>query len=147
GMGRCSLSAEAERLMKRFALAWGACALVFMGLDAIWLSQVSPRFYPPIIGEVLADHIQPAPALAFYAIYITGIVALAVQPSASVKAAALRGAILGLVSYATYDLTNQATLRVWSSAITIADLAWGSFISACAAAAGFVSRRGRDGRA
>jgi uncharacterized membrane protein len=140
-MGRYALSAKASFAMKRLITAWLVTALVFVGLDAIWLTQVSPRFYPPIIGDILSSTIEPVPAFAFYLIFVTGIVALAVLPSTSAKGAAARGAMLGLVAYATYDLTNQATLRVWSTLITLADLTWGALISACAAAAAQVFAR------
>ena len=122
----------------KFIIAWIATAIVFVGLDAIWLSQVAPRLVPPLIGELLSNTVEPAPAIAFYVIYLTCIVLLAVLPAeqGSAKRALYRGAILGLVAYATYDLTNQATLRVWSTTITLADLAWGTVITAIAAAAG-----------
>jgi uncharacterized membrane protein len=127
--------------VKRFVIAWVATAVVFVGLDAIWLSQVAPRLDPPLIGALLSDVVQPAPAIAFYLIYITGIVLLAVLPAeqGDARRAFLRGAVLGFVAYATYDLTNQATLRVWSSTITIADLAWGALATAVGAAAGHLT--------
>jgi len=123
----------------KFIIAWIATAIVFVGLDAIWLSQVAPRLVPPLIGELLSNTVEPAPAIAFYVIYLTCIVLLAVLPAeqGSAKRALYRGAILGLVAYATYDLTNQATLRVWSTTITLADLTWGTIITAIAAAAGY----------
>jgi len=123
----------------KFIVAWIATAIVFVGLDAVWLSQVAPRLVPPLIGELLSNTVQPAPAIAFYLIYLTGIVLLAVLPAeqGGARRALYRGAILGLVAYATYDLTNQATLRVWSTTITVADLAWGTIITAIAAAAGY----------
>ena len=122
----------------RFAVAWIATAFVFLGLDAIWLTQVAPYLYPPLIGALLANSPQPLPAIAFYLIYLTGIVLLAVRPSdkSGARRALTRGAILGFVAYATYDLTNQATLRVWSTTITLADLAWGATVTALAAGAG-----------
>lgn len=122
----------------KFIIAWIATAIVFVGLDAIWLSQVAPRLVPPLIGELLSNTVEPAPAIAFYVIYLTGIVLLAVLPTERGRAqrALYRGAVLGLVAYATYDLTNEATLRVWSTTITLADLAWGTAITAIAAAAG-----------
>jgi len=119
-------------------IAWGAAALVFVALDAVWLTQVSPKLYPPLIGEVLSNRVEIVPAIAFYLIFITGIVFLAVAPAlkdGGVGRAALSAAVLGFVAYACYDLTNQATLKVWDIRITLADLAWGTFISAAAASA------------
>jgi len=129
--------------MKSFILAWFAAAIVFLGLDAIWLTQVAPRFTRPIIGALLRDGVRPWPGVAFYLIYITGLVALAVEPTAetAVSRAALRGGMLGVVAYATYDLTNQATLRVWSTSLTLADIFWGAAISAVAAGAARVVTR------
>jgi uncharacterized membrane protein len=130
--------------MKTFLFVWLATAIVFLGLDAIWLSQVVPRFTRPILSDLLATNVRVAPALAFYLIYVTGVVLLAVLPNTAgaVWKAAAQGAILGVVAYATYDLTNQATLRVWSTSLSLADIAWGAAISAIAAAAGhFVATR------
>ena len=82
--------------------------------------------------------------------YIAGVVALAVLPAAregaGLSRAALNGAMLGFVAYATYDLTNQATLKVWSWKITLADIAWGTFLTACAAAAGYAAWRWASAR-
>ena len=83
------------------------------------------------------------PAIAFYLIYIAGIVLLAVAPNrdAGLVKTAVAGAILGFVAYATYDLTNQATLKVWSTRITLIDLTWGTFVTAVSAAAGYMAWR------
>lgn len=126
--------------MKTFIISWITTAVVFLGLDAIWLSQVAPRFTLPIISELLSGSVRIAPAIAFYLIYVTGLVLLAVLPvgdGGGVGRAALRGAMVGVVAYATYDLTNQATLKVWSTALSVADIAWGAAISAVAAAAAY----------
>ena len=123
--------------MKSFAVAWIVTAVVFLALDSIWLTQVAPRFTRPIIDELLAPDVRVAPAIAFYLMYVTGVVLLVVMPAETegVGRALLRGAALGAFAYATYDLTNQATLRVWSTALTLADIGWGALITAIAAAA------------
>lgn len=113
-------------------IAWIAAGVAFAIADAVWLSQVGPRLYRPLIGEVLHDGVRIGPAAAFYLIYVTGIVGLAVAPALekqSLSHAVLAGAALGFVAYATYDLTNQATLRVWDWRVTLADMAWGTFAS------------------
>jgi uncharacterized membrane protein len=87
----------------------------------------------------MLDRFELAPAAVFYAIYVVGIVVFAVAPALSSgrwTTAAGMGALLGLVAYATYDLTNQATLRDWPLSVTIADLCWGTFVTAVAASAG-----------
>lgn len=112
-------------------------ALVFGALDAVWLSWAGPNFYRPRLGDILADNFRVMPALVFYAAYIAAIVWFAVRPGLSlgIGAAALNGALLGAICYATYDLTNQATMRTWSTTVTVADIAWGAFATAVAAAA------------
>ncbi len=109
-------------------------------LDAIWLTQVGPRLYRPAIGELLADKPDMRAAVAFYLIYVTGIVFIAVSPAlrdGSLIRATIMGGALGFVAYATYDLTNQATLKVWPLHVTLIDVAWGTLLTAAAAAAGY----------
>ena len=110
-------------------------ALVFGALDAVWLSWAGPNFYRPRLGDILADSFRMMPALVFYAAYIAAIVWFAVRPGLSlgIGAAALNGALLGAICYATYDLTNQATMRTWSTTVSVADICWGTFATAIAA--------------
>ena len=112
-----------------------AAALAFGALDALWLGWAGNNFYRPRLGDMLADSFRLAPALVFYVAYIAGIVWFAVRPglAGGVGMAALNGALLGALCYATYDLTNQATLRQWSTTVTIADICWGAFATAVAA--------------
>jgi uncharacterized membrane protein len=109
-------------------------------LDALWLTQMFERLYKPALGSVLAPGLRLDAAFAFYLMYVTGLVLLAVRPAVLAgggpKAAALRGASLGAFAYATYDLTNQATLAVWPVHVSLIDIAWGTFASATASAAG-----------
>ena len=114
-----------------------AVALVFGALDAVWLSWAGPNFYRPKLGDLLADSFRMAPALVFYAAYVAAVVWFAVRPGLAngIASAALNGALLGAICYATYDLTNQATLRNWSTTVTIADIVWGAFATAVAASA------------
>jgi uncharacterized membrane protein len=124
----------------RYLLAYLGSGVVMAVLDAIWLTTVGPRLYRPAIGELLAPEPNLRIAVVFYLIYVAGIVFLAVTPAlrdGSALRAVTAGAILGLVAYATYDLTNQATLRVWPAHITLIDLAWGTFVTAAAALGGY----------
>ena len=117
-------------------LAYVLAALSFLALDAVWLSTMAERLYRPAIGHLMAERFAPAPAVAFYALYVAGIVYFAIAPALAERrpmAAAVHGALLGLLAYATYDLTNQATLRDWPWQVTVADLAWGAFATAAAA--------------
>ncbi len=131
---------------QRAAYLWAlACFLV---LDAVWLSVMGPRLYRPALGPLLAPQVDWTAAVLFYALYLVGLVVFAIAPALEAGAAAValrRGALFGLIAYATYDLTNQATLRGWPWAVTAADLAWGAAASGASAwvAARITSRPGR----
>ena len=125
-------------------VAFIVAALAFGALDALWLNWAGPNFYRPALGDILADRFRMAPALIFYAAYVAAIVWFAVRPGLSngLGAAALNGALLGAICYATYDLTNQATLRHWSVSVTVIDILWGALATAIAAsAATFIASR------
>jgi uncharacterized membrane protein len=114
--------------------------LVFAIADAIWLSQAVPRVYKPMIGELLRPDISWPAAIAFYFIYVCGIVYFAVAPALakqSLSVAFINGALLGMIAYATYDLTNQATLKIWDWRLTLIDMAWGACATALAASASY----------
>lgn len=126
--------------MSQWIIGFTATSLAFLGLDAVWLNFAASRLYRPRIGHLMRDDFVLAPAIAFYVIYIIGILIFAIAPAVEAgrwSTALWRGAALGFLAYATYDLTNQATLKGWSSTVTIADLAWGTFVTASAALAGF----------
>ncbi len=126
--------------MSRTAIAYISILVVFAAMDFCWLSATSATLYKPALGPLLSDKVQIVPAVLFYLIYLGGLVYFAVLPAlqaGSWSRAAINGALLGLVAYATYDLTNQATLRIWSTRVTLMDLCWGAFASAVAASASF----------
>lgn len=130
--------------MKAIVYGYIAAALCMLILDAIWLSTMARILYRPNIGELLMDGFRIAPAIVFYFLYIAGIVWFAIYPAyekASLSSALLNGAILGLVAYGTYDLTNQATMKVWPVTITVADMIWGTFLTSASAAAGYIGAR------
>lgn len=115
--------------IKRYAITF----LLFLVLDSVWLGVISPRFYKAHIGSLLADPPLWGAALLFYLVFIAGLVFFAVSPGlrdASRARAAARGGFFGLVTYATFDLTNQAVIAGWPWIVTIVDLVWGSFICA-----------------
>ncbi len=125
-------------------VAFIAAALAFGALDAIWLGWAGDNFYRPRLGDILADSFRMGPALVFYTAYIAAIVWFAVRPgfAGGIGQAALNGALLGAICYATYDLTNQATLRQWSTTVTVADIIWGAFATCVAASvATFAAQR------
>lgn len=130
--------------MKTYGIAYVATGLVFLAIDAIWLTVAAQRLYRPLMGEMLVESFRLAPAMLFYFIYIAGIVVFAIVPALASDrwtTATSYGAFLGLFAYATYDLTNQATLKNWPVMVTIADLCWGTFLTAVAATAGFLITR------
>jgi uncharacterized membrane protein len=104
-----------------------------IGLDALWLTKVSPKLYKEQIGHLMAEKPNLGAAGLFYLIYILGVVVFIVQPAVqkeSVMYAASRGALFGLVAYATFDLTSLAVLKDWPIKITVIDLIWGSVLTA-----------------
>lgn len=130
--------------MKAYASSYVAAALLMLGLDSIWLMLTANNLYRPLIGDLMLDDFRPAPAIAFYALYIGGIVVFAIRPalaSGRWTTALASGALFGLFAYGTYDLTNQATLKIWSTTITVADMAWGSVLTAASATAGYLAAR------
>jgi uncharacterized membrane protein len=125
--------------MGRYAIAYLATGIAFALIDSVWLKTMSGRLYRVEIGELLADKFRPGPAVAFYLLYILGMMVFAVGPAlrnGSWKTALCYGAAFGFFAYMTYDLTNHATLRVWSLKVTILDIIWGTVLTGLAAAAG-----------
>lgn len=119
--------------VRRFVVSFVAAAVVFLLLDTAWLMTMASRLYRPAIGHVMREDFDLLAALAFYAIYLTGLVIFVVRPATDGRMALLRGALFGLVCYATYDLTNQATIVRWPWHVTVIDLAWGAFVTAASA--------------
>lgn len=119
-------------------IAYPLTAAVFLALDVVWLSTMADRLYRPAIGHLMSDRFVMGPAVLFYLLYVAGVVFFAVGPALSARRPALMalglGALLGLLCYATYDLTNQATLKGWPWHVTLADLAWGAFVTGTSAA-------------
>ena len=131
--------------MMRWILAYGAAGAVFLAGDAVWLTLAVPRLYRPAIGEMLAGGVRLGPAAAFYLIYLVGVVVLAAEPAARAGGwprALVLGAVLGVVAYSAYDLTNMATLKLWSMKVTVADIVWGGFITAAASCAACLAAAG-----
>lgn len=130
--------------MKAYGIAYVATGLVFLAIDAVWLTVAAQRLYRPLMGDMLLENFRLVPALLFYLIYIAGIVIFAISPAFATErwsTATGYGALLGFFAYATYDLTNQATLRNWPLPVTIADLCWGTLLTAFAATMGFLITR------
>lgn len=123
--------------MSKWIIAYIAAAIAFGILDSIWLRWAGPNLYRPAIGEIMAEEFRVVPAAAFYLIYLAGMVWFAIRPgieSGQVSAAVLNGALLGALCYATFDLTSQAVFKVWSTHVSVIDIAWGAFATATASA-------------
>jgi uncharacterized membrane protein len=132
--------------MKQYALAYVVTLVAFLGIDAVWLTLTSARLYKPQLPHLLADKFSLVPAGLFYVVYVAGILIFAVSPAIKAgtwSTAALYGAAFGFCAYATYDLTNQATLKNWPALITIADLCWGTLLTATAATIGYLASGSR----
>ena len=135
--------------MLKWIAAYIGTALAFAAIDFVWLTTTTERFYKPVIGPIMKPQPDMVAAVLFYVIYIGGIVFFAVAPALKEGAwtrAALNGAVLGFVAYATYDLTNQATLAVWQVKLTVVDLIWGTVLTTAAATAGYLAATLASGR-
>lgn len=125
-------------LMAR-ARVYAATLLVFLAVDAVWLFFVGGPLYSAAIGPLLADQFRTLPAFLFYLLHVTGILVLVLplaRQRSGVRAAFLYGAMFGLCTYGTYDLTNHAVLKIWGWQLTLIDMAWGAFVTGLAASAG-----------
>ncbi len=110
--------------------------LVVMGvLDGAWLSFATSKIYRPGIGHLMAAKPVIWAAVAFYLLYAAGVAYLIVLPAAGAGSALLRGAVLGLIAYGTYDLTSLAILQGWPVYVTAADMVWGAILTGAAASA------------
>jgi uncharacterized membrane protein len=125
----------------RFILPYLATMVAFVVIDLIWLGGVAKTMYRRGLGGLMRDKIHLPAALAFYLLFPMGLMIFAVVPSmdfGGVSRAAMLGGLFGLFAYATYDLTNLATLKSWPLGLSLIDMAWGAALSgACAALGAF----------
>ncbi|HKP79375.1 MAG TPA: DUF2177 family protein [Phenylobacterium sp.] len=124
--------------MLRLIATYFATAFAVAALDYVWLTQFGPKVYFPTLESVALREARLGPAVAFYLVYILGVLALAIWPTRDkpLIGTTATGAMLGALCYATYDLTNQATLKVWATHITLIDITWGAFLTAVGATVG-----------
>lgn len=121
-----------ENIIVKLLVAGGVMGV----LDFIWLGFVAKSYYREYIGKLLLDKPNMTAAVLFYIIYVVGVVLFVVTPALekqSVTHAAVYGALFGLVAYATYDLTNLATLKGFSVKVVVVDLVWGMLLTAAVA--------------
>jgi uncharacterized membrane protein len=124
----------------RLAGVYGLVVVTFFAIDLVWLWLAIPRLYKPELGDRLRKRPNVPGAIAFYLIYLVGLVALAIGPAlqeGSAWSALWRGSLFGLIAYMTYDLTNQTTLKNWPLKITVIDIIWGVVINSVVSVVGF----------
>ncbi len=131
--------------MTRHALSYLFTLIGFLVIDLIWLGVIARDFYRDAFAAAgLSVEIDFAVAFGFYALYVFGIVIFAVSPAldrGSLRHAAVFGGLFGLFCYATYDLTNMATLRDWPLHVSLVDIPWGVALTSGSAAAGYIGTR------
>jgi len=125
--------------MIRLVIGYFLTALVFFAIDLVWLGVAARGLYQRYLGHLLGD-VNWAAALIFYLLFIVGIFIFAIMPAVerdSAWHAVLMGGLFGFFTYATYDLTNLATLADWPLGIVFIDIAWGIVLTASVAFAGY----------
>jgi uncharacterized membrane protein len=124
-------AAAQPRTFARYLAAYGVALVVMSLLDAVWLGWLAFDFYQHQLGPLMATPFRVVPAALYYLAYPAAIVYLALTPGPlSLRQAAMRSAVLGLTAFGVYDLTNLATLRGYTVAMTVVDMAWGTFATA-----------------
>lgn len=124
----------------KYLAAYVTALVVFFAVDMAWLATMTKRFYRPVLGDIMASGVNIVPAVVFYGLYPAGLVIFAVAPAlkdSSLSTALLYGALFGFFTYATYDLTNHATLRNWTTQLTLVDVIWGTVLASIAATASY----------
>lgn len=126
-----------NKLIQLYLVTLGA----FLVIDLIWLGLVAKKFYREQLGFIMAPSVSWPAAIIFYLLYIAGLIFFVTYPAILRESwfyALFSGAFFGLICYATYDLTNLATLKDWPLKVTLIDLIWGSFLSGALALIGFL---------
>ena len=124
-------SKEEKMVFKQAILLYLITLVVFFVIDMIWLGVVAKGFYRKHLGPLMTTKVNWTAAMLFYLLFIVGLLIFVIRPALAAGEplnALLYGALLGLISYATYDLTNLATLKDWPLVMTIVDLIWGTVL-------------------
>lgn len=127
--------------ISKFILAYLLTSLVFFAIDMVWLGLLAKGLYQRMLGPLLAEQVNWAAALVFYFLFIGGIFIFAILPALekeSWRYALLYGCLFGFFTYATYDLTNLATLKNWPLQLVFIDIAWGMVLTGSVAIAGYL---------
>ena len=121
-----------------------AAMAAFLAIDMVWLAVVARGFYRRQLGFLLAEQPNWWAAGVFYLLFVAGLLVFAIVPAlqaGSLRRAVLLGGFFGLVTYATYDLTNHATVKNWPWIVTVVDMAWGTVLAASVSAVGYLAGR------
>lgn len=130
--------------LARIASTYLLTAVFFFAVDMLWLGVVAKGFYQKQLGPILSEQVNWPAALAFYLLFVGGILLFVVFPAlenGSLRRVVVMGALFGLVAYATYDLTNLTTLRGFPPLVAAVDMAWGMVLTGTVAAVGFLLAR------
>jgi uncharacterized membrane protein len=128
-----------EKIMMKFIAAYLTTAVVMIVIDLVWLGLIAKPLYQQGIGQLMTDQPNIAAAVAFYLLFPVGVMVFAITPQAAMEGwqkSAMLGALFGFFTYATYDLTNLATLKNYPVSLALIDMFWGTLVSATAACAG-----------
>ena len=131
-----------------WVLVYVSSLFVLLALDAVWLGVIGGGLYKAVLGDLMLEGFRIVPAVLFYLMHIAGILIFVLpwaRRHASLWAALGFGALYGLCTYGTYDLTNHAVLRVWTWQLTAIDMAWGAAVTGIAALTGAAVERWRTG--
>lgn len=126
--------------VSKFIISYVFTFIVFMAVDMMWLGFIAKDLYNKFIGSLLAEKVNWTAAIIFYLLFIVGIFIFAILPAVeknSFRHALIMGALFGFFTYATYDLTNLATLKGWSLQMVIIDIIWGIVLTSIVSSAGF----------
>ena len=130
--------------MAYYLKLYTAILVAFFAIDMLWLGLVARTFYRKHLGYIMAPSPNWLAAIIFYLLFLVGLLIFVVQPgleAGSLTTTLLRGALYGLITYATYDLTNQATIKDWPVVVTVVDMFWGVFLSVAVSTIGFFAGR------
>lgn len=127
--------------ISRILLTYAVSVPVFFAVDMIWLGVIAKGFYRKALEPLLTHNINWIAAIVFYFLFLVGILIFALLPGMekrSLRYTVLMAALFGFIAYATYDLTNLATLRDWPLLLSMVDMLWGAFLSASTAGATYL---------
>jgi uncharacterized membrane protein len=126
--------------ISKLLISYLLTTLVFFAIDMAWLGFIAKDLYRKWLGSFLRDNINWTAAITFYLLFIIGIFYFSILPAVeknSVAKAIISGALFGFFAYATYDLTNLATLKNWPLPIVFIDIIWGAVLTGLVSTAGF----------